>query len=53
VDGRTPPFSRYVVVPNRAVDWNIPGISVAINPGAFHRGVAYFKSTDKAMADLV
>src|SRR5437773_5939180 len=35
---KDPPFSRYVVVPNRAVDWNIPGISVAINPGAFHRG---------------
>jgi lipopolysaccharide transport system permease protein len=44
---------RYVVVPNRSVDWNILGISVAIIGVFFIAAVAYFKSTEKAMADLV
>lgn len=44
---------RYVVVPNRTVDWNFLGISVAITGVLFIAGVAYFKSTEKAMADLV
>ncbi len=44
---------RYVVVPNRTVDWNVLGISVAISAGLFIAGVAYFRSTEKAMADLV
>jgi len=44
---------RYVVVPNRSVDWNSLGISVAITGALYVAGVAYFKSTEKAMADLV
>jgi lipopolysaccharide transport system permease protein len=44
---------RYVVVPHRSVDWNILGISVAIIGVFFIAAVAYFKSTEKAMADLV
>ena len=44
---------RYVVVPNRTVDWSVLGISVAITGVLFIAGVAYFKSTEKAMADLV
>jgi len=44
---------RYVVVPNRTVDWNSLGISVAITGALYVAGVAYFKSTEKAMADLV
>jgi ABC-type polysaccharide/polyol phosphate export permease len=44
---------RHVVVPSRAVDWNAMGISAAV-PGVFFiAGVVYFKSTEKAMADLV
>ena len=44
---------RYVVVPNRTVDWNVLAISVAITGVLFVTSVAYFKSTEKAMADLV
>jgi len=44
---------RYVVVPNRTVDWSVLGISMAITGALFIAGVAYFKSTEKAMADLV
>jgi len=43
-------FFRYVVVPNRAVDWSVLGISVAVTGLIFIAGVAYFKSTEKAMA---
>jgi len=44
---------RHVVVPIRSVDWNTLGISVAISGALFIAGVAYFRSTEKAMADLV
>jgi lipopolysaccharide transport system permease protein len=44
---------RYVVVPNRPVDWNVLGLSAAITGVLLIAGVAYFKSTEKAMADLV
>jgi len=44
---------RYVVAPNRTVDWNSLGISVAITGALYVAGMAYFKSTEKAMADLV
>jgi lipopolysaccharide transport system permease protein len=44
---------RHVVVPNRAVDWNILGISAAVTGALFIAGVAYFKSTEKAMADYL
>lgn len=44
---------RYVVAPNRSVDWNTLGISVAVTGVVLIAGVAYFKSTEKAMADLV
>ena len=44
---------RYVVVPTRTLDWNVLGISAAITGVLFIASVAYFKSTEKAMADLV
>jgi lipopolysaccharide transport system permease protein len=44
---------RYVVVPSKTVDWNALGISMAVTGVIFIAGVAYFKSTEKAMADLV
>jgi len=44
---------RYVVVPSRTVDWNVLGISVAITGVLFVACVAYLRSTEKAMADLV
>lgn len=44
---------RYVVVPNRAMDWGVLGMSAAITGLLFVTGIAYFRSTEKAMADLV
>ena len=44
---------RYVVVPNRTVDWSVLGISVTITAVLFATSMAYFKRTEKAMADLV
>jgi lipopolysaccharide transport system permease protein len=44
---------RYVVVPSRGVDWNVLWLSAAITGVLFIMGVAYFKSTEKAMADIV
>lgn len=44
---------RYAVFPHRIVDWNILAISAAVTAVLFLAGVAYFKSTEKAMADLV
>jgi lipopolysaccharide transport system permease protein len=44
---------RHVVVPNRAVDWSVLGLSAAIAGLLFVAGIAYFRSTEKAMADLV
>jgi lipopolysaccharide transport system permease protein len=46
-------FFRYVVVSNRAVDWSVLWMSMAVTGVLFVAGVAYFKSTEKAMADLV
>jgi lipopolysaccharide transport system permease protein len=44
---------RYVVVPSRAVAWDALTMSVLITATVFVAGVAYFRSTEKAMADLV
>ena len=44
---------RYVVVPSHVLDWNLLKLSVVITGVLFVTSVAYFKSTEKAMADLV
>jgi len=44
-------FRRAAV--NRSIDWNSLGISVAITVALLVIGVAYFRSTEKAMADLI
>lgn len=44
---------RYAVAPVRAPDWNLIGLSVVASVVLFAAGVAYFRSTEKAMADLV
>lgn len=44
---------RYSVAPLRAPDWNLVALSVGASVVLFVAGLAYFKSTEKAMADLV
>jgi len=44
---------RYVVVPNRSVDWNSLGISAAITECFSSRVWAYFKGTEKAIGGPV
>jgi homopolymeric O-antigen transport system permease protein len=44
---------RYIVAPTQALDWNFLGLSAAITVALFVAGVAYFRTTEKAMADLV
>jgi lipopolysaccharide transport system permease protein len=44
---------RYVVVPSHALDWSLLELSVVSTGVLFAASVAYFKSTEKAMADLV
>ena len=44
---------RYVLDPTRTVNWSVLGICVAVTGVVFISGVAYFRSTEKAMADLV
>jgi lipopolysaccharide transport system permease protein len=44
---------RYSVAPVRGPDWNLVGLSVAASVVLFAAGVVYFRSTEKAMADLV
>lgn len=44
---------RYIVAPTQALDWNFLGLSAAITAALFVAGVAYFRTTEKAMADLV
>jgi lipopolysaccharide transport system permease protein len=44
---------RRAVVPDRPIDWTGFGVAVAVIAVVFVAGVAYFKSTEKAMADLV
>jgi len=44
---------RYVVVPSHVFDWNLLKISVVVTGVLFATSVAYFRSTEKAMADLV
>jgi lipopolysaccharide transport system permease protein len=44
---------RRAVVPDRPIDWTGLGVAVAVIAVVFVAGVAYFKSTEKAMADLV
>jgi lipopolysaccharide transport system permease protein len=44
---------RYVVAPSRSLDWSIFGISVIIIAVVFVTGMAYFRSAERAMADIV
>lgn len=44
---------RYSVAPVRAPDWNLVALSVGASVVLFAAGVVYFRSTEKAMADLV
>jgi lipopolysaccharide transport system permease protein len=45
--------SRFAIVPTHGLDWNLLMLSVAITAALLAGGVAYFRSTEKAMADLV
>jgi lipopolysaccharide transport system permease protein len=44
---------RYVIVPSTVVDWRGLWISMAATLVLFALGIAYFRSTEKAMADTV
>jgi lipopolysaccharide transport system permease protein len=44
---------RYVVVPTQALNWNLLALSAAITVALFVAGALYFRSTERAMADLV
>jgi len=44
---------RFSVAPLRAPDWNLVALSVGASLVLFVAGLAYFRSTEKAMADLV
>jgi len=44
---------RYSVAPVRTPDWNLVALSVVASVVLFAAGVVYFRSTEKAMADLV
>ena len=44
---------RYALAPSRIVDWNHLLISLAITLVVFVVGVAYFKRTEKAFADII
>jgi lipopolysaccharide transport system permease protein len=44
---------RYVIVPTAVVDWRGLWISMAATLVLFALGIAYFRSTEKAMADTV
>jgi lipopolysaccharide transport system permease protein len=43
---------RYVVVPSHVLDWNLLMLSVGITGVLFVTSVVYFKSAEKAFADL-
>lgn len=44
---------RYSLVPSRAIDWGLLWFSMAFIAVLFVVGVAYFKSAEKAFADIV
>jgi len=44
---------RYSIVPSRAIDWGLLWFSIAFTVVLFFAGVAYFKSAEKAFADIV
>ncbi len=44
---------RYSLVPSRAIDWGLLWFSIAFTAVLFVVGVAYFKSAEKAFADIV
>jgi lipopolysaccharide transport system permease protein len=44
---------RYLVAPGRSVEWSALWVSFAVTGAVFVAGVAYFRATEKAMADLV
>jgi len=44
---------RHLVAPHQALDWNLLLLSVAFTGVLFLAAVAYFRSTEKAMADII
>jgi lipopolysaccharide transport system permease protein len=44
---------RYVVAPSGSLDWSIFGISIFIIVAIFVTGMVYFRSAERAMADIV
>jgi lipopolysaccharide transport system permease protein len=44
---------RYVVAPGRSVGWSALWVSFVVTGAVFVAGVAYFRKTEKTMADLV
>jgi homopolymeric O-antigen transport system permease protein len=44
---------RYVVAPSGSLDWSIFGISISIIVAIFITGMVYFRSAERAMADIV
>jgi lipopolysaccharide transport system permease protein len=44
---------RYALVPSRAIEWGLLWFSMAVTAVLFVAGVAYFKSAEKAFADIV
>jgi lipopolysaccharide transport system permease protein len=45
--------SRHALVPGQAIHWNALGLSLAVNLAVFFFGVAYFRHTEKAFADII
>ncbi len=44
---------RYALAPSRAMDWGLLWFSIGFTATLFVAGVAYFKSAEKAFADIV
>lgn len=44
---------RYALVPTQSVDWNVLWLSLAATTAIVTMGVAYFRRTEKAFADIV
>jgi lipopolysaccharide transport system permease protein len=44
---------RYALVPSYTVHWDVLGLSLAVTVAAVAIGMAYFKRTEKAFADII
>jgi lipopolysaccharide transport system permease protein len=44
---------RYALVPTYAVNWSLTGLSLGVAAAALALGVAYFRRTEKAFADII